>query len=458
MADGVQDPKLQSIYEARNSEPIWIEEDGSLTRDAVEVASLLAGAGDQGLPPDLYSLPTHPGVDASAADKAQFDIAFSRATFKYARDMGYGLLNPASVFDDVNLPRRRGDVEDGFVAALRSSHASEYLRTLEPGGDYPRLKVALKAYEKMAGQQWPQIIGAISRKDYPEALTQRLESEGYLKAPADRTAATVALKAFQTANSLEANGQLDRKTLAALNTQPQERVDQIKANMERWRWLPRQIASRFIVVNVPTANLALIDGGVPVIESKVVVGAPDKQTPIFVTDAVAITINPSWHIPKSIVEKEIKPKIEKDQAYLNAKGISQKNGEYVQNPGPANALGLVKFEMPNNYDVYLHDTPSKQAFLSDDRALSHGCVRVEAIRPLAANVLGIGEDELANKIAENQTRRQPIAQPIPVYILYWTVLPKADGTLMFAKDIYGRDARVASAMKQISGTRLSLRK
>jgi len=228
--------------------------------------------------------------------------------------------------------------------------------------------------------------------------------------------------------------------------------------MERWRWLPRQIASRFIVVNVPTANLALIDGGVPVIESKVVVGAPDKQTPIFVTDAVAITINPSWHIPKSIVEKEIKPKIEKDPAYLNAKGISQKNGEYVQNPGPANALGLVKFEMPNSYDVYLHDTPSKQAFLSDDRALSHGCVRVEAIRPLAANVLGIGEEELANKIAENQTRRQPIAQPIPVYILYWTVLPRADGTLMFAKDIYGRDARVASAMKQISGTRLSLRK
>ncbi|MBV9550462.1 MAG: L,D-transpeptidase family protein [Alphaproteobacteria bacterium] len=462
-AASLNEPTLRSVYEARNFAPLWIEESGKLKAEAERVASLLADAAEQGLPAALYTLPATPGAGASAEAKARFDIAFSRAAFKYAKDMDYGLLGPSQVFADVSLPARKGEVEEGFSAAAQNGQVADYLRGLEPAGDYPRLKAALKTYTKLAGQSWPEVTGGFSKKDYPSSLVRRLELEGFLKAPPEaspgpppaRAAIAEALQAFQVANNLRPDGQLDRETLTALNLQPQDRLEQIKANMERWRWLPRQFGDRFIVVNVPTANLAMIEGNVPVIQSRVVVGAPDKPTPILATKAVAITLNPSWHIPKSIVEHEIKPKLEKDPGYLDSKNITQENGEYVQNPGPANALGLVKFEMPNGFDVYLHDTPSKQAFLSDDRALSHGCVRVQAIRPLAAHALGLQEDELSAKIAEDQTRRQPISQPIPVYILYWTVLPKDDGTVIFANDIYGRDAKITAALQQASGTRVS---
>ena len=137
--------------------------------------------------------------------------------------------------------------------------------------------------------------------------------------------------------------------------------------------------------------------------------------------------------------------------------MTEDNGDYVQKPGPDNALGQVKFELPDRFDVYLHDTPSKQAFLSDDRALSHGCVRVQQIRPLAAHVLGISEDDLAAKIANVETQHDPIAKPVPVYILYWTVLSQDDGTMMFVKDVYGRDAKVIAALKQATDMRVSQR-
>jgi murein L,D-transpeptidase YcbB/YkuD len=206
------------------------------------------------------------------------------------------------------------------------------------------------------------------------------------------------------------------------------------------------LGARYILVNVPDASLVLMESGQPALTSRVVVGAPDKQTPILAARAVAVTINPAWHVPKSIVAKEIQPKLDQDSDYLEAKHMEMENGEVVQLPGPDNALGTVKFEMPNVFNVYLHDTPSKHAFLSDERALSHGCVRVEQIRPLVEHVLGISDDELQQAIAGGKTQAQRLNQPIPVYLQYFTAIAREDGRTGFRADIYGRDARMIGVM------------
>jgi murein L,D-transpeptidase YcbB/YkuD len=151
-------------------------------------------------------------------------------------------------------------------------------------------------------------------------------------------------------------------------------------------------------------------------------------------------------VPKSIVAKEIQPKLDQDAGYLEAKHMEMKDGEVVQLPGPDNALGRVKFEMPNSFDVYLHDTPAKSAFLSDERALSHGCVRVQQVQALAGHLLGMSDEELQQRINDGETDSRRLKQAVPVFIQYWTTIARNDGRTVFRDDVYGRDARMIGAM------------
>jgi murein L,D-transpeptidase YcbB/YkuD len=224
------------------------------------------------------------------------------------------------------------------------------------------------------------------------------------------------------------------------------RAQQIATNMERLRWMPHGMGAQYILVNVPDASLVLMESGQQALVSRVVVGAPDKPTPILAAKAMAVTINPAWHVPKSIVAKEIQPKLDQDSDYLESKHMEMENGEVVQLPGPDNALGSAKFEMPNVFDVYLHDTPSKHAFLSDERAVSHGCVRVEQIRPLVEHVLGMSDGELQQAIASGKTEARRLDQPLPVYIQYFTAIARDGGRTVFRADIYGRDTRMIAVM------------
>ena len=308
------------------------------------------------------------------------------------------------------------------------------------------MKSALARYRALSAHPWPQVAA----KD-DAALAARLAAEGYAPSGATPPAVRAALKDFQAANGMDPDGKLDEKTLSMLNIPAAERARQIAANMERWRWLPRALGPRYVMVNVAGASLALVEDGTAPITSRVVVGAPDKPTPILATEAVAVTLNPVWHLPKSIIKNEIEPKLDKDSDYLESKDMERTDdGDIIQRPGPQNALGTVKFEMPNGFDVYMHDTPSKKAFWSDDRTLSHGCVRVERINDLAAHVLGLSEDELKEKIASGETTRQPIKPAVPVYIQYWTAVP-GDGTRFgFRPDVYQRDARMIAALDRRS--------
>src|SRR5579883_1404285 len=376
-----QDRSLAQLYQARGFTTLWFD-GASLSSNARQVMAVLANANQEALPADRYRLPAAPTAQASDAAKADFEMALTAAALRYASDLRWGMTQPRAFFDDVSMPRDHDDIVSGLMQAADAGKAAAYLQGLAPPArEYGLLRAALARYRALgAGAGWTPV--AAEARPSPQnlaSLRARLQLEGYL-APdpqgANAAAITAALKAYQSDNAITADGKLNARTVAMLNVAPAARAEQIAVNMERLRWMPHDPGAQYILVNVPDASLVLMESGQPVLTSRVVVGAPDKPTPILATKAVAITINPAWHVPKSIVAKEIQPKLDQDPGYLEAKHMEMKDGDVVQLPGPDNALGSVKFEMPNEFDVYLHDTPSKHAFLSDERALSHGCVRV----------------------------------------------------------------------------------
>ena len=429
---------LSSLYRDRHGKPVWLDANGT-SSDARAVMALLQTADRQGLMPARYKVGIIPTANTDDAARAAFELSLSRAAIAYAHDMEFGAFEPGKLFSDVSLPKRQDDTVAQIKEAAGRDAIAAYLVSLEPKvAEYAILKAALLRYRGAAIHPWAPLATADKA-----ALVQRLQTEGFT-APHP----TDALKAFQTANGLDATGRLDDKSLASLNVSPRDRMEQIAVNLERWRWLPRDLGRQHIMVNVPSASLVLVKDGIAAVTSRVVVGAPDKPTPILAANAIAVTINPVWHVPKSIVDKEIKPKLDANPDYLEAKNMAvADDGGIIQRPGPSNALGVAKFEMPNGFAVYLHDTPSKRAFLSDERALSHGCVRVERIQTLAETVLELTDEEMAQKIASGETSRQPLKHVIPVYIQYWTVIPGPQGAIGFRNDVYGRDAKMIAVLR-----------
>ena len=230
------------------------------------------------------------------------------------------------------------------------------------------------------------------------------------------------------------------------------------------------------MVNVPDESLRLVDDGNALLSSRVIVGRPNNPTPILRANAVAVTANPPWNVPLPIARKEILPKLKRDPNYLVKENMVLLDGpagdpqglhidwrkmpaghfpyRVQQVPGVKNALGSIKLELPNNFDVYLHDTPGKAAFGRDDRALSHGCIRVQQIFPLASLALGGGAevmDMLTAAIQSGETQKLALKTPLPVYVLYWTAMAEPDGTVQFRRDLYGRDRRLIEALASRSG-------
>jgi len=308
------------------------------------------------------------------------------------------------------------------------------------------------------------------------ALRQRLAAEdaglAWDAVGARKGDLEAALRRFQVRSGLEVDGRIGVRTFAMLNLSADERVNQIIANMERWRWMPRQMEDRYVMVNAPDGELRVFDHGAVILTSKVVVGDEKHQSPILRAAAVSITVNPPWNVPPSIAQKEMLPKLRRDPSYLFDENIVMLNGpdgdpfgmkidwhaisarsfpyRLQQLPGPENSLGGIKIEMPNPFDVYLHDTPQKRLFSRAHRNYSHGCIRVEQALALASLALSGDATEavpsLEEKIAAGETRHLAIRKPLPIYVLYWTAIEDPDGTVGFRIDPYGRDKRLAAAL------------
>lgn len=223
------------------------------------------------------------------------------------------------------------------------------------------------------------------------------------------------------------------------------RRELIRANMERWRWMPRSLGARHVIVNVPAFTAAIVDNGQVTTRHRTVVGARRTQTPALSATITAVTINPWWTVPQSIIREM--------GGRFNSSYVVTRNGGTTiarQRPGPGNSLGRIKIEMPNEHAIYLHDTPAQALFARPVRAFSHGCIRTQYVRDFAADLLaptgGWDRAAIDSAVAEGRTQQVPLAQPIPVYIAYFTAAATNDGNIVTYADIYGRDTAVRRAL------------
>jgi murein L,D-transpeptidase YcbB/YkuD len=443
--------QVVAFYAARDYAPVWTD-----TGTVGQLEDVLAHADDQGLRRKDYAVDGNlPGPD--------LEIALTEALFRYAHDVHVGRVAPRTVYRDVRLPESSFDLGPPLNDALKRGTLPTLLAALPPRQpEYRGLVVALAQYRAIAkAGGWP----VVKAKD-PDSLAHRLALEDIdFATVVDPTMMDLAaaVSRFQERNGLPVDGQAGANTLKALNVPVSARIKAILASMERWRWMPRTLESHYIRVNVPDQSVDYIDNAEVVLHSKVVIGKPSTPTPILRTEVTAVVANPAWDIPGDIAARQVLPHLRHDKNYLQSRGYILVSSPGVdwrklpagqvalqQPPGPDNVLGKIMLDMPNDFDVYLHDTPNKKLFTQDNREASNGCIRVEEIASLASlaltNDAHNGDDKIDEAIGTGQTTNIPLDRPLPVYVMYSTAVADADGNTGFRPDRYNRDAPLLAAM------------
>ena len=491
--------RLKLFYEQRHYAAVWFGADGSALIAAARALRQTLGAAEaEGLLPADYHLAAldtrlaqADGVDALhwAAHRVELDLLLTDALMAYAGDLHRGRLPPRAIAGEFALVPAPMDLPATAAAALAAPDISAFLAGLAPAGErYRRLREALRlsrAYEQAGG--WPRVPEGPKlepgRKDpVVKALRRRLAVTGELEAKLasggteyDRPL-VAAVQRFQQRHGLDADGVIGAATYAALNITAAERVTAVMANLERERWMPEELGKRYVLVNIPGFSLTVMVDGKPALEMPVIVGTKVRRTPIFASQITSLIWNPTWSVPRKLAREDILPKLRANPGYLADLGIVLYEGSFAgrrvdparinwqsvndisrfrlrQMPGTHNALGQVKFNIPNDFDVYLHDTPHREKFVKSVRTFSSGCVRV-------GNPLGLAELLLADMPEWTAERRQAVLEkggtrlvdlrsPIPVFLLYQTAWLDESGTLQFREDIYGRDTQILRALHRI---------
>lgn len=488
---------LQALYGDRAWFPLWVH-DGALDARAHDIVSVLESAGADGLMPADYYVTA---LDAAVDDPARVmdaELLLSAALMRYGADLHSGRIAPRDIDRNFDIDRRPIDAEAVAVAASLVPDPVAYLQSLAPQShDYAILKQALAGIraESAAVAEWPQVEAGPSLRpgDVSErvpVLRERLAASGdYVvetESGVDDQAASetfddalvAAVKIFQERSGLTPDGIVGRNTLAALNAgAPTNRLDSIVATMERLRWMPDDLGDDYLLVNIPGFTLDIVGDGVLVRQMDVIVGQTGRQTPLFNSALTYLEWNPTWTMPVSIATRDYLPRLRRDASYLDSHGFrvyggggrvsssyvdwhSGSIGSYriVQQPGPSNALGKVKFMMTNNWSVYLHDTPHHELFERDVRSFSSGCVRLSDPLWLADYLLADAPDWNAEKRARimeswSPTTRVNLPVPMPLYITYETArVDPTSGELVFRDDIYGFDRKVIEAVESRSAT------
>ncbi len=449
---------LTQLYLSRDWHPLW--------KDAAAARELVAAVRDserQGLSPKAY------GIDeleplADAAPSPRRDVVLSRAFVRLAFDLRYGRI-PVSKFGIAAAQTKRlgdGDNAAELAGAIESGKVRAFLDDMQPPfALYKRLGTALEQYRKIAAaggwkgvDSGPTLKPGDRDKRVPQ-LRKRLVASGDLAADGDATSdhyegdVVEAVKSFQTRHGLERDGVAGRRTIEAMNVPASRRVDQIRATMERTRQFLHDLPKRFVVVNTSSFSAYLIDGGQPVWSARIIVGKPELTTPVFRANIDSFILNPEWNVPPSIVKGELLPGLAKDPNKLVKMHIRRVGDRYVQESGEHNALGRIKFNMPNEHAVYMHDTPSRNLFERRERAFSHGCVRVENPFQLAALLLGDPARDAAaleKEMKTGKTKTVKLKEPVPVLVMTWSVVVAGDGRVDFLTDLYGQDDEVLAML------------
>lgn len=393
---------------------------------------------------------------------AQYDLGLASSLMTFARQLRAGRLDPAAINGLWALHPTTGDLDQSLHLALSTGQLDRWIAELAPDDpDYSKLLAARPTYALAAAMGgWRSLerthLKVGDRGEAVLALRQRLRAEAYRDTPADSPEVFdeplgELVKAFQARHALEADGVVGPATLTALNVPAGSRLDAIDANLERLRWSPRLTGAR-VVVDVGGAELRLIRPGQPPLTMRVIVGDKNHQTPLFISALDGVVLNPPWEVPGSIATAELWPKEAKEPGYLARNHISVVDGRLRQSPGPFNSLGVVKFDMESPFGVFLHDTPHTELFELDRRALSHGCIRLQAPRDLAVALLedqGWTRETLDQAIAAGATRRIAFGAKVPVVLEYRTIQFDPAGKPVFGPDPYGWDKQVAAALRQL---------
>ena len=391
------------------------------------------------------------------------DLAVTSAVVAYARQAAGARVDPQKISRLITAKPAIPDVAE-IVAAVADAgdHASDVLAAFNPPhAGYRALRAKLAELRHASTPMATRIpVGPALRIGMRDPRVKLIRTRFGLEiAPPQSTDDVVydtqvaeAVAGFQRENGLQPNGVLTPRTVALLSGgEPRKLENALILNMERWRWLPRDLGADRIEVDVPTFSLSLVRDGTVVHRARVVVGKPTNPTPIFSNAMKFIVVNPSWYIPPSILKNEILPKLAADPGYLQRLGYEMKvkNGQVTvrQPPGERNALGRIKFMFPNEHAVYLHDTPSRGLFSASRRAFSHGCVRVDDPMELAAEVLG-GRWSAGRikSLVGGPERTIGLPAPLPIHIEYFTAAIGADGRLQFREDLYGYDRGMIRAL------------
>ncbi|WP_374471343.1 murein L,D-transpeptidase [Phenylobacterium sp.] len=429
--------------------------DGRLSeRDADYALEVLAAAPAHGFPKGAFGEARIEDAEGPAREQL-----LHAALVSYAKAQ-HGLGLPKSALrKDWGLRPAAYDAEAELTAAIQKGEFREWLDAQAPAAPaYRTLQEAYARYLKIAADGgWPAVPEGLApgaAGPGVAALHQRLAAEDpELKdapAPAayDATVAA-ALGRFQAAHGLPATGKIDKATLAELNVPALARAAQIRANLERLRWLPRDEPATRIDVNTAAGTMAYIEGGQVKVAMRSASGKPGDETPILASSIDSIVINPPWNVPEGIAQEELYPKEAANPGYFAANNFVEKEGRLVQQPGPESALGLVKFDFDNPYAVYLHDTPSKAAFNQARRAVSHGCVRLEHAVPFAKMLVsqesGWSPERFDQVLASRETTHVKLSKAVPVRLLYLTAFPE-NGRIAFRPDVYGWDAELLRVM------------
>ena len=479
LAEGVaENQALSTFYRENGYQPIWTGAEDSARRTALVTA--LSRVGEHGLPESRYDLAgLIAAFDAvqTERDRGLLEARASMTFLRYANDIHSGIIEPSSINAEYmvrTLPRLE---PAQLMRDFASGEPVSFMRNLAPSSpEYARLyRARQELVQTIASGGWgPQVqAGSLAPGDTGPAVIQlrnRLIAQGFLPRVASGSYDSLmqrAVQDFQESVGLQADGVAGAATIRAINTGPEERLRAVTVALERERWLNIPRGDRHVWVNLTDFVVRIVDFDEVTFETRSVIGARDSQTPEFSDMMEYMDINPTWTLPRSIIG-EMWGQLASGGArhldildgsgrvvpreYVNFAGYTQQNFPYdvQQPPGPGNALGEVKFMFPNQWSIYLHDTPSRSLFSHETRAYSHGCVRLADPREFAYALLAAQESDPVSYYhmiqRTGRLTRVPLVTPIPVHLVYRTAYTSVDGRKNYRNDIYGRDARIYDAL------------
>lgn len=467
---------IMEFYANRNYTPAWLT-DGTLTNKARALIARIAAADTDGLDPAAFTLPSSDlGKYAKPQSEvaARADIMLSQAVAEYARQAYAGRVDPGEIGSAIGYERHSPNLFAALSWISVSPDPAQALAAYNPQQpEFAKLRDKLAEIRSASADEPLAKVppGNSLKLGVEDArvsfLRQRLGLPSGVSSPAlyDESVAE-AVKTFQRSSGLKADGIVGPNTLAKLNADPVNPIPMILVNMEKWRWMPRDLGRFYVRVNIPDFTVDIYKDGTPIHTTRIVVGKPTQQTPIFSDEIEHIVVNPAWNVPASIARNELLPAARRNPGALsgyqvfalikgryrainprriNWRRIDTRRIQIRQPPGSRNALGKVKFMFPNKHSVYLHDTPAKSLFSKDYRAYSHGCMRV--MNPMEfAEVLLSEEPKLDSAYLKslygNRERRVNLTHNVPVHITYFTAWVDQSGALQVRDDVYGHDKRI----------------